>query len=1208
MVLGGPLIPVELLEAHEEGRLLFFCGAGVAAEAGLPCWSELVKTLAEEFEDVYSSAATDGASFEERLGTLEREHRRRCGGREPCDCVRGKIADELTRRAKGDLPMHKALLQLSCVPIHAPFASISLDGVLKGLRYRIVTTNFDLCFQKAADELKFQSVCAAAPLLPVPKVQTLHGVIHLHGRVGGTPGAPNQGLENLVLTSGDYGRAYITERWAGRFITELVRNFTVCFIGYSFGDTVMRYLRDAVAAEQGARGRYRPPYIFVPKSEAYRHHESGIAVIPYAKAGRHAALRRTVQQWSRQYQGARYSRLAEVQKLSSAAALQPLPEDRDRLLWAVWGKDAEVVHHLATHRDGEELLPVDWVWQLGRKLEESQPFFAARLPLSDQCPKEHYHHLATWFARQAGCSQAIAWFCTARGEIDSRLGAAIRLQLDEASDWSTAAVVFWRLALSGRSERSAATSASLPEMSSRAGAIGLWELKLRLAPRLTRSGFIQSPPAVSEKIDNLRDWTVVLADDALAARLWDELLRPAPASVPMRLEFTTALADMLLTQIDESLELWGHTENDFKSLWLAELEATPTLRDERTEWLVLPILLDRLLRQIGPDPDVAKRWVEGALATRHAWVHAWLLFRAARDDRLATPGLFVDRLIANESRWLWSPLISRTVESLLEVRSADLTELQRERLIEASLEVGKEASQRGSEYTEGLRYRRLRALCLPPRAFSPAVTLAKEWLLQIESEHPEWKDWPRAIGLPSEQTLHHRDWERPVVRFASSGETSDWLAKRADGLEESDIIEVCRGNISIVALALSELEPAASQISSHVLRAVLWALSSSPLTKPQTEGLVRLLTQVPSATLGDVARPAAFVLSRAVADGDCETSLLVGAIARVLAVARDDGEAESDSVTFAINQAAGVTLEARFRLWLRQTPGEVLELQEDLKELVEGALSRKDQRSAAVVLGRFVNHCYVADASWARRALLPAMRWNSDRDRAAALWVGYIRGGRLYPRVLEELASEFKTTFKRVRSDREAARLFASMSTLAAADDVGGLSDSDWGEVFAAFDDDALVASAFQLMRMVEAAGDRALGLWHKGGAAYRVLRLWPNRVFQDEGKARQVASALMCAILVDPNAVAHAEPFAKPWLRELAPHQLRLSDELCAWVRAHSGQQSPMISLVALFERCIAVPKAKWPKNFYAIVDALSSSGSAFAQDLRVRRWRGEL
>ena len=41
-VANGPDIPDALLQAHEEGRVVFFCGAGISYPAGLPGFKGLV--------------------------------------------------------------------------------------------------------------------------------------------------------------------------------------------------------------------------------------------------------------------------------------------------------------------------------------------------------------------------------------------------------------------------------------------------------------------------------------------------------------------------------------------------------------------------------------------------------------------------------------------------------------------------------------------------------------------------------------------------------------------------------------------------------------------------------------------------------------------------------------------------------------------------------------------------------------------------------------------------------------------------------------------------------------------------------------------------------------------------------------------------------------------------------------------------------------
>ena len=100
---------------------------------------------------------------------------------------------------------------------------------------RAVTTNFDDLFERAAlDQFDGQPNIFQAPNLPLGN--RFRGIVHLHGSV--------YEPEEMVLTSQDFGRAYLTEAdgWARRFLVDLFTNCTVLFVGYSHSDTIMTYL------------------------------------------------------------------------------------------------------------------------------------------------------------------------------------------------------------------------------------------------------------------------------------------------------------------------------------------------------------------------------------------------------------------------------------------------------------------------------------------------------------------------------------------------------------------------------------------------------------------------------------------------------------------------------------------------------------------------------------------------------------------------------------------------------------------------------------------------------------------------------------------------------------------------------------------------------------------------------------------------------
>jgi hypothetical protein len=211
-VAHGPDIPDALLQAHEDGRVVFFCGAGISYPAGLPDFKGLV-------DEIYRLVGTTRDPIEEEAfarnqfdATLDLLERRLPGQRL---AVRKALVQALQPklRRKGATDTHAALLQLARVR----------EGPL-----RLVTTNFDRIFARLTARTKPAVPAYPAPLLPIPKNSRWNGLVYLHGLLPEDSDA--SALNRLVLTSGDFGLAYLTERWAARFVSELFRNYAVCFV------------------------------------------------------------------------------------------------------------------------------------------------------------------------------------------------------------------------------------------------------------------------------------------------------------------------------------------------------------------------------------------------------------------------------------------------------------------------------------------------------------------------------------------------------------------------------------------------------------------------------------------------------------------------------------------------------------------------------------------------------------------------------------------------------------------------------------------------------------------------------------------------------------------------------------------------------------------------------------------------------------------
>ena len=220
MKISDIYFPAPLLSALRNGGLVVFAGAGVSA--GKPASLPKFRAFAESIAEGTGQSRRTHESEDVFLGRLQ--HR---------GVLVHDIAAQILRKiCYGEIPkptsLHGDLLRLYPEP-----------GAV-----RIVTTNFDLLFADAAqDVFAVQPELFKAPALPLGR--TFNGIVHVHGCLDRP--------RDMVLTDADFGRAYLTEGWARRFLVELFRSFTVMFVGYSHNDAVMKYLARALPARESQR-------------------------------------------------------------------------------------------------------------------------------------------------------------------------------------------------------------------------------------------------------------------------------------------------------------------------------------------------------------------------------------------------------------------------------------------------------------------------------------------------------------------------------------------------------------------------------------------------------------------------------------------------------------------------------------------------------------------------------------------------------------------------------------------------------------------------------------------------------------------------------------------------------------------------------------------------------------------------------------------
>ncbi len=232
---NGPDIPDELLVARDAGNVLFFCGAGVSlANAKLADFLTLAKNVIDDLGSLNGSQArrlhdaakpASGAKsyvpVDRMFSSLDLEF-------EPRE-VRDAVARALTPKPDADLRAHRTLIDLSR----------GADG-----RPRLITTNFDRLFEACDPALKSWGPSN----LPVPdRPADFEGIIHVHGRVDDDYSGIS---EAVVLSSADFGKAYLSDGWATHYIRSLMNRFKIVFVGYSADDPPVQYLLEALREEQ----------------------------------------------------------------------------------------------------------------------------------------------------------------------------------------------------------------------------------------------------------------------------------------------------------------------------------------------------------------------------------------------------------------------------------------------------------------------------------------------------------------------------------------------------------------------------------------------------------------------------------------------------------------------------------------------------------------------------------------------------------------------------------------------------------------------------------------------------------------------------------------------------------------------------------------------------------------------------------------------
>jgi hypothetical protein len=950
-VANGPDIPDELLQAHEEGRVVFFCGAGISYPAGLKGFDWLV-------DEIYRLCGTGRKRLEEKAfqnkqfdTTLNLLEDRLPGGR-PGLAMRKSLAKALkpNLRKKGAIDTHSALLTLGC----------GRDGAS-----RLVTTNFDQLFHKAAKRANQVLKVYGAPMLPIPKNSRWNGLVFLHGVL---PDKPDEtALNRLVVTSGDFGLAYLTERWAARFVSELFRNYVVCFVGYSINDPVLRYMMDALAADRMLGESTPQAWAFgdcLPAGEVEAAEEweaKGVTPILYKNStGSHSELHETLSAWAATY---RDGVLGKEQIVVRHALARPSASTKQddfvgRMLWALSHKSGLPARRFA---EINPVPPLDWLLEAfsDERFQQSDlprfgvpprdevdmklRFSLVRRPASyDRAPPmllasggicesqwdEVMFHLARWLVRHLDDPRLIIWIAEHGGQMHERWPWIIEHELDRFAalerDGKTSerdeiilhapkAIpgplmhTLWRLLLSGR-VKSPWRHPDLYHWQGRMKREGLTttlrlELRELLAPKVVlKKPFRWSDDDSSStdepsRIKQLVDWELVLAADHVHSTLHNLADEPWKFALPYLLEdFQQLLRDALdlLRELGEANDRSDRSHWDLSSI-------TPHWQNRGfRDW----VCLIELLR----DAWLAVRTNESARATRIAqnWFELpyptfkrLALFAASHDDCIQ-PEQWVDWLLAEGAWWLWSTDTGREVFRLFVLQGRHLAGAAQDRLETAILAGPPQEMLMGESEPDWWAQHVLSSIWLRLAKLNTSGLVlgvpAAARLEEISSAYPQWQ-----LAANERDEFSHwmsgtgdPDYEdsRDVdIAPRKRQALVQWLTKPTPERRpfyEDTWREVCQKHPLNCLGALKDLAKQGNWLA-HRWRDALYAWSSGKQAKRMWQYAAPLVQNMPDDVLQEIAHSASSWLETASKSINRHEDILLNVCRRVLALPLEAG-------------------------------------------------------------------------------------------------------------------------------------------------------------------------------------------------------------------------------------------------------------------------------------------------------------------------------
>jgi hypothetical protein len=955
-------VPDHLVAAHREGRLVLFVGAGASIDSpsDLPTFVTLTEQIAKESGLVLGDP--DRARPDQFLGDLDLD------GRIGRVDVHRRVAEHIGSPASQPNDLHRAIAELA----------LSMKPL------RVVTTNYDLHLSSCLPDIKEFD----APALPIG--DDFEGLVYLHGALRNDP-------RFLVVTSRDFGRAYLTDAWAARFLERMFRRFAVLFVGYSHDDVVMSYLAHGLPRESDR-------YVLTHEPDEDKWIRLGIKPIryPVTPSGSHEAVGLCLDRWAERN---RWGLLDHERLVKDLVSKPPslVPEEQSYLEDVI--ADPNRVRLFAQHARS-----VEWLRWIEQRPEFQQLFDPQARP------GDSASVLARWFAGtylpQADTSAEALSVLNARGgQISEALWFAVAQQLQALGGPRPSHLGSWLALLLDSAPRRtmslldyALHACQWPQ--DRDAALLLFEYLTSPTIGFDRFSSYLGRPGLSVAVRGQDHWL---------AQAWREVLEPNLSEVAVDL---ISIFDQHIRSAHRMLVVAGSADSTYDPL-SSHRPAIEKHGQNSSGGIddLIDVGRDTLTFLLRTEPEVGaaylQTWARSSVPLlRRLSVHGW----SERDDVAADEKLgwllnrggMYDRQVQHEA----FQLIARA----LPTASDDVA-----RRVVATAQAG--PTER-TEFTDYDIYNHLVWLARARPDFRPGdEALAAAQLAHPEfgpREHPDFESW-HEVGSWGPQTPMDPDELHDAIGTDASAALVDLVAYHDqsspfDGPTWHDALGLLTatvqqwpndGHDALAAMPDTEVRDeliaaiaegwARGDLDEAAYLRVAAALSRRELIEADVGAAARFLRDQAKND-----REAAWAQRSPAARALASDVWQVGTADDTLSSGIQTDDSLSRAINFWAGRVAQFWVQSISSEWTADTDA-WSGLPDPVKEAIEPLLDGDTEAHAMaqVVLAANVNFLFGADADWTTSQVLPLLDWDRDPDTAARCWDAYAKYGRFTDRLLE---------------------------------------------------------------------------------------------------------------------------------------------------------------------------------------------------------------